>query len=89
MLTVLCLLCACVPAAQELEALHAEKKAVYDAAVGGLEGVVSRLQSAVADTQKDVEAAGSDLEKTRSRVQDLEGHLQRMQAVGAEELKRR
>lgn len=81
-------MCLC-PHAQELEALHAEKKAVYDAAVGGLEGLVSRLQSAVADTQKDVEAAGSDLEKTHSRVQDLEGHLQRMQAVGAEELKRR
>lgn len=74
---------------QELEAVHAEKKAVYDAAVGGLEGVVSKLQSSVTDLQKDVEAASSDLSKTRSRVQDLEGHVQRMQAMGADELKRR
>lgn len=74
---------------QELEALHAEKKAVYDAAIGGLEGVVSKLQGSVAELQKEVEDAGSDLEKTRRRVQELEGLAQRMQAMGAEELKRR
>lgn len=39
---------------QELEALHAERKAVYDAAMGGLEGTVSKLQSSVADLQKEV-----------------------------------
>lgn len=82
--------CAChLPCLQELEAVHAEKKAIYDAAMGGLEGMVSKLQSSVADLQKDVDAAGTDLEKTRNRMQDLEGHVQRMQAMGAEELKRR
>jgi hypothetical protein len=74
---------------EELEALHAEKKAIYDAAVGSLEGMVSKLQSSVTDLQKDVEAASNDLDKTRSRVQDLEGLVQRMQAMGADELKRR
>jgi outer membrane murein-binding lipoprotein Lpp len=74
---------------QELEAVHAEKKAIYAAAVGGLEGVVSKLKSSVADLQKEVEAASSDLARTRSRVQDLEGHVQRMHALGADELKRR
>lgn len=46
-------------------------------------------QSSVADLQKDVEAAGTDLKKTPTRVQDLQGHVQRMQAIGAEELERR
>jgi uncharacterized protein YlxW (UPF0749 family) len=50
---------------QELEAVHAVKKAIYDAAVGGLEGVVSKLQSSVTDLQKEVEAASSDLAKTQ------------------------
>lgn len=76
-------------ALQELEALHAEKKAVYDAAMGGLEGMVSKLQGFVTDLQKEVEDAGANLEKTRKRVQELEGLAQRMQAVGADELKRR
>jgi len=74
---------------QELEAMHAEKKAIYDAAMGGLEGVVSKLQTSVAELQKGVETASSDLDKTRNRVQELEGHVQRMQAMGAEELKHR
>lgn len=62
---------------------------MYDAAMGGLEGVVSKLQGRVAELQKEVQDADADLEKTRRRVQELEGLAQRMQAVGAEELKRR
>lgn len=57
--------------------------------MGGLEGVVSKLQTSVTELQKGVETASSDLDKTRNRVQELEGHVQRMQAMGPEELKRR
>lgn len=78
----------CVPG-QELEAAHAESKATYDAAVGSLEGLVSKLSNQVADLQRGVDEASSHLDKTRSRVHELEGHLLRVQAVGPEEVKRR
>eukprot|EP00775_Hariotina_reticulata_P012912 gene12912-13039_t len=72
-----------------LEALHAEKKAAFESAVGNLGREVTGLESDVARLQKEVADSSAELLKVKSSVIDLEGHIQRIAATGGEELRRR
>jgi len=87
------------PAIQELrtlreqyssqEALHAEKKAAYESAVGGVGREVCGLETELASLVKEVSDSSAELMKVKSSVVDLEGHIQRIAATGGEELRRR
>lgn len=81
-------MCHCVHL-QELETVHAERKAAYEAAVGSLESTVSGLESDVTNLNSDLEKSSKELEKVCSRVRELETHITRIGATGAEEHKRR
>jgi hypothetical protein len=74
---------------QEVEALHAEKKAAYESAVGPLEAAVSGLSSDVSGLQQQLEADSAALTKVKGRLGQLETSLARLAATGGEELKRR
>jgi hypothetical protein len=62
---------------------------LYEAALGGLEGSVASLSNSVAALQAGVSEAEAELGKMRSRVGELEGVVQRITALGGDELKRR
>jgi hypothetical protein len=74
---------------QEVEALHAEKKAAYESAVGPVEAAVSGLSSDVSALQQQLEADGAALTKVKGRLGQLDSSLARLAATGGEELKRR